>query len=103
MKQNELNHRSRQERSRFRSDSQAPKTEPALRRLTLYVTEQERGELARIVENEGYGESVRKMLESFVSDLTNSARRTWPWGKQGAQEWLASHRAGLEMEKGGDA
>jgi len=70
-----------------------------LRRLTLFVTDQERDLLARIVENEGYGESVRQMLESFVADLTNSIRRGWPWGKQGAQDWLDSHRAGCRMQQ----
>lgn len=70
-----------------------------MRRLTLFVTEQERELLARIVENEGYGETVRQMMESFVADLTNSSRRGWPWGKQGAQDWLDSHRAGCRMQK----
>ena len=72
---------------------------PKLRRLTLFVTDQERELLAQIVKDEEYGESVRQMLESFVADLTNSRRRGWPWGKQGAQEWLDSHRACCWMQK----
>tara|TARA_Y100000385_G_C13037140_1_gene613510 strand:+ start:225 stop:467 length:243 start_codon:yes stop_codon:yes gene_type:complete len=74
--------------------------EPKLRRVSLYLTDWERNKLAQIVEDEEYGESPRQLLESFVSDLTHSGRRFgWPWGKNGAQEWLESHRTCLKMER----
>ena len=99
MNQNEPTHRQKQGLNSQSSDWQADKAEPKLRRLTLYVTDRERESLAQIVEDEGYGESVRQLLECFIADLTNSERRGWPWGKQGAQEWLEAHRSGCQMER----
>ncbi len=98
MKQNELKHRQKQNLNHPSEDWQVDKAEPKLRRLTLYVTDRERESLTQIVEDEGYGESVRQLLECFIADLTNSERRGWPWGKQGAQEWLDAHRSGCQME-----
>jgi hypothetical protein len=78
-----------------------------LSRLTVMVTDQERETLRRIVEDSGSGGSVRRMLESFVADLCNSSRRQWPYGREGARQWLEAHRGGLAMDrrfgKGGDA
>ena len=78
-----------------------------LSRLTVMVTDQERESLRRIVEDSGGGESVRRMLEEFVADLCNSSRRKWPYGREGARQWLEAHRGGLAMDrcfgKGGDA
>ena len=99
MKQNELKHRQGQVLTCPSKDLQVDKAGPKLRRLTLYVTDRERESLTRIVEDEGFGESVRQLLECFIADLTNSERRGWPWGKQGAQEWLEAHRGGCQMER----
>ena len=78
-----------------------------LSRLTVMVTDEERETLRRIVENSGSGQSVRRMLEEFVADLCNSSRRRWPYGREGARQWLDAHRGCLAMdrhfEKGGDA
>ena len=92
-----------------KQEESGPVLEPnrRLSRLTVMVTDQERETLRRIVEDSGGGGSVRRMLESFVADLCNSSRRQWPYGREGARQWLEAHRGGLAMDrcfgKGGDA
>ena len=72
-----------------------------LGRLTLQVTDVERERLKRIAKESAGGESVRAMLENFVADLCDSARRGRICGRYGAVVWLSMHRSALEKDRTG--
>jgi len=59
-------------------------------RLTIEVTAQEYNNLVDLV---GVTE-VRGLLESFVADVTDSARQVWPQCRLEAHSWFEAYRYG---------
>jgi hypothetical protein len=101
-----MNRNTRNEPKKQEERGPVPGPNRRLSRLILMVTDEERETLRRIVEDSGSGQSVRRMLEEFVADMCNSSRRRWPYGREGARQWLEAHRGGLAMDRrfreGGD-
>lgn len=64
-----------------------------LQRVTLHVTQAEHESLSYHCA----GESIEALLESFISDLTNSGPQVWAQCHDEAHHWLRSHREGQQV------
>lgn len=62
-----------------------------MERVTLHVTAEE---YRSLVDKCKIGSSVEALLEAFVSDLTDSARRVWSQCHLEAHNWYAAHEEG---------